>query len=155
MGFSKLDWESVVVMLYTEEDARDLGEIDEKAEMISKVIQQADFDARIIGSMDGKGISLRSLAEKAGLGFIGRSGLLINEKFGPEVRLSGILTNANLPKPEEVSKENGCRDCVKCQNSCPSDAIEKKSVESCRNYNENLKEGRCTICIDVCPFSRS
>jgi epoxyqueuosine reductase QueG len=154
VGFSGLDGESVVVLAYPEENAGDLVEIDEKAEWVSNHIRQAGFDARIIGSMDGEGISLRSLAEEAGLGFIGRSGLLITEKFGPEVRLSGILTNANLRALEDLSTENGCSDCIKCQKACPSGAIEKKSVEVCKSYNENQKEGRCTICIYVCPYSR-
>lgn len=154
VGFSRLNGDSVVIMGYSEENAGGLARIDEKAEKVSKGIQQAGFDAKIIGSMDGEGMSLRSLAEDAGLGFVGRSGLLITEKFGPEVRLSGILTNANLPKLEGLSKENGCHDCIKCQNACPSDAISHKSVELCRNYNENLLDERCTICIDVCPYSR-
>jgi epoxyqueuosine reductase QueG len=154
VGFTKLDGERVVVMAYSEENAGNLREIDEKAEMISKGIRRAGFDARIIGSMDGEGISLRSLAEEAGLGFIGRNGLLITEDFGPEVRLSGILTNVKLPIKKELTKKNGCGSCLKCQMACPADAIEQKSVEKCRSIVENSVNNRCTICIDVCPHSR-
>jgi epoxyqueuosine reductase QueG len=154
VGFTSFDGESVVVLVYSDENAHNLGEIDKNAEKVSKCIRQAGFDARIIGSMDGEGISLRSLAEEAGLGFIGRSGLLITERFGPQVRLSGIFTNASLADMEKNTIKNGCRDCLICQVSCPSGAIELKSVEACTTYNTNLKEGRCTICIDLCPYSR-
>ncbi|MHA1224418.1 MAG: hypothetical protein ACTSP3_14410, partial [Candidatus Heimdallarchaeaceae archaeon] len=73
------------------------------------------------------------LAEKAGLGSFGKSGILITPVNGPTVRLSAIFTNIkNLP----ISKDNKhswirdyCETCKKCIKACPPQAIYETPIK--------------------------
>lgn len=110
----------------------------------------------------------KTAATKAGLGWIGKNGLLVTEKYGPRVRLGTVLTDFKLDagKPIETSK---CGSCTLCVKSCPAMAlygklweagIERKEIvdaQACSEYmNKNFKHiGRgsvCGICIKVCPY---
>ena len=76
------------------------------------------------------------MAEKTGIGVIGKNGLLIHSRYGSRLMLGGLLTTASLPVmhyPE--SEEPGCpSDCQICSDACPVDAImpEKKQVKIMR-----------------------
>lgn len=110
----------------------------------------------------------KTAATRAGLGWIGKNGLLITEKYGPRVRLGTVLTDFKLDvgKPVETSK---CGNCTLCVKSCPAMALhgklweagmERKEIvdaQACSEYmNKNFKHiGRgsvCGICIRVCPY---
>lgn len=79
---------------------------------------------------EGKGmrgeICWRRAGVAAGLGFIGKNGLLITEEFGPLVRLGGVVTN--YPLEDHVAKkvitESKCGSCTVCLDSCPAGALE-------------------------------
>jgi epoxyqueuosine reductase len=67
-------------------------------------------------------ISHKMVATRAGLGWIGKTDLLISKKFGPRLRLTTILINKNhgiLSKPENKSK---CGSCTICVEKCPAKA---------------------------------
>ncbi|MEA1993437.1 MAG: reductive dehalogenase domain-containing protein, partial [Euryarchaeota archaeon] len=74
------------------------------------------------------------LAIAAGLGELGRNGLLITEKFGPRVRLCKIFTD--LPLEHDDYRPFGatefCEVCKKCAEKCPAQAI---------SYDEPTTEG--------------
>ena len=65
------------------------------------------------------------LAIDAGLGQLGRNGLLITPQFGPRVRISKVFTNLPLvpDEPIDIGVEAMCRVCNKCASSCPGRAI--------------------------------
>ena len=108
------------------------------------------------------------LAEKAGLGGFGKSGLLITPINGPTLRLAAVYTNIeNLPLNE--GNEHGwikdyCNQCGICVKECPPGAIHKNPIkhetgrvthidnEKCFPYFSN--NFACTICIKVCPFNK-
>lgn len=108
-------------------------------------------------------------ATSAGLGWIGRNGLLINPKFGPRLSLATVLTDAPLlaGKPFETSQ---CGECRLCVEFCPSVAItgnewsrnkpytELIRLNSCRTLKGERKEVRgkpnCGLCITICPYGR-
>jgi len=108
------------------------------------------------------------VARDAGLGEIGRMGLLMTPKLGPRVRIAVITTNLPLPfKPtqRESSTIHFCEICKKCADNCPSKAIsfERRTLtdnglrwkidsESCYNY-WCIVGTDCGKCIQVCPFS--
>ncbi len=116
------------------------------------------------------------LAVLAGLGEVGRSGLLITPEYGPRVRLAKVFTNAPLipDKPVRFGVWEFCRECQICAEACPAGAIpydgpswdgptisEEKGVykwhvnhEKCYNYWANIGRG-CGICIKVCPYSKA
>ena len=104
-------------------------------------------------------------AMDAGLGVLGRNGLLITEQFGPRVRLAAVVTNIELQPDMPLQKDISrfCLTCRACRSACPGGAIPdepqladgvlkfKVDIEKCRPYfRRNLG---CSICIKACPFS--
>ena len=67
------------------------------------------------------------MAEKAGLGRIGKNGLLINATYGPRLILGGIVTTAELPSLSWPHKDDrGCPEgCSICREACPITAIDE------------------------------
>jgi epoxyqueuosine reductase len=118
---------------------------------------------------DGSILPLKLAAVRAGLGWQGKHSLLISKKFGTFLALGGIITNAVL---EHNTKEepNRCRDCDKCQQACPLDALNQAYVlnmKKCLSYClqvEHLPEeaqavmenrvGDCEICQQACPWNK-
>jgi epoxyqueuosine reductase QueG len=72
-------------------------------------------------------VSLVKMAEAAGIGRVGKNGLLFNSKYGPRLILGGIVTTAKLPSMAWPEKdEKGCpENCFVCQEACPIKAIDK------------------------------
>lgn len=114
-------------------------------------------------------ISHKLGANLAGLGWIGKSCLLITPKYGPRVRFATILTDAPLKADSPINEK--CDDCRKCVDICPVKAFTGASFNSsesrearfnaivCRNYSrereEKLGEGLCGLCVFVCPYGQS
>lgn len=112
---------------------------------------------------------LPPLAYQAGLGEIGRLGILITESYGPRVRLGLITTDMPLAvdKPKVFGVQNFCQICQKCALNCPSKAI---PFEDKREENGSLRwiinreacyefwrkcGTDCAKCIHVCPYSKT
>lgn len=115
-------------------------------------------------------LSHKAVALASGLGWIGRSTLLVTPKYGPRIRLATILTDANL-KPTGEPMENNCGDCIKCIESCPQKALkyvdfkyypskreDALNPKACRERLERMSKNPlikvliCGICIKVCPI---
>ena len=107
------------------------------------------------------------LAALAGLGWMGRHGLLITPQFGPRQRIGAIFTSiANLPVAQDNPHDwvgDFCGRCGRCIRTCPSKAVHEHPVvhESGRKTHISrekclpvfvARQG-CTICIKECPFS--
>ena len=103
-------------------------------------------------------LSHRRLGVLAGLGWIGRNNLLVNEKLGSQFRLVSILTDMPL-KIDKPSRKD-CGDCRLCVKMCPCGAIAESSVDF--NYKkcfEQLKSFQaqrqveqfvCGVCVNMC-----
>ena len=105
-------------------------------------------------------------ANMAGLGWIGKSCLLITPEFGPRVRWSTILTDAPL-KPAGEPLENGCGECTECVDTCPVSAFTGENFRSyenrevrydarkCEKYFKVMEDAGkipvCGLCIYNCP----
>ena len=108
------------------------------------------------------------LAAAAGLGWMGRHGLLITPQFGPRQRIGAIFTSIeNLPFGKTNPHSwigNFCGTCGRCIRTCPQEAIREHPVihdsgrkthiirEKCLPYFVT-KHG-CTVCVKECSFSR-
>lgn len=99
--------------------------------------------------------SYKHAAVAAGLGTIGRNGLLVTREFGPRVRLACLLTDAPL-EATPLPGENFCRDCKACIRACPAGSLSEPAGDeiyamnkfSCRTYRQTGLT--CSLCIKVC-----
>jgi reductive dehalogenase len=115
------------------------------------------------------------MAIDAGLGEIGRNGLLIAPGFGPRVRISKVLTNLPLvaEKPIDIGVRKMCEVCGKCAEACPGKAIstDEPTFEGPTVSNNHgiykwyinpekcfqfwvRNRGDCANCIRVCVFNK-
>ena len=114
----------------------------------------------------------KTIATRAGIGWIGKSALLITNKFGSALRLSSILTDAPLLTAQPINTSN-CGNCMICTKACPANAISGKpwvvglyrdeffDPVKCRaEAQKRSKQGFgggatiCGKCIEICPYTR-
>lgn len=108
---------------------------------------------------EGKGIvSLKLIAQLAGLGYLGRNSLLCNPKYGNIIKLGAVLTDAELEQDNILEGDMCGNNCNLCELACPVSAIKDNYVsqKKCRPNSEVLnKRGAevytCNICRSVCP----
>ncbi|MGI6329590.1 MAG: tRNA epoxyqueuosine(34) reductase QueG [Bacilli bacterium] len=120
-------------------------------------------------TVDTEALCERTLAYRAGLGFIGKNNLLINEKFGSYVFIGTMLINIKLPFDQPLNLS--CLNCNLCLSACPTGALNDNGI-----LNANLclayltqKKGALTIqeqkhftnciygcdkCMQVCPYNK-
>lgn len=140
---------------------------------LSSFIQNLGFKA-IDCSINDVALSI-PMAMQAGLGDLGRNGLLITPPFGPRLRLSKVITDLPLvaDTPVDFGVTEFCTVCQKCVDLCPSRAITpgerttepnnvsnaagelkwRVNAEKCRMYWAQANKS-CTICIACCPYNK-
>ena len=100
--------------------------IEEKGDVAIPIYTCFPYDIKGKGDFWGY-MGLVKMAEAAGIGKVGKNGLLFSSKYGPKLLLGGIVTTASLPImawPDKV--ERGCpEDCFVCQEQCPVKAIDE------------------------------
>lgn len=112
-------------------------------------------------------LSHRSVAIRAGLGWIGKSNNLITLEYGPRIRFGTLLTDAPLEVFSNTI-DSQCGSCRLCVNACPAFALSgeawvkgmaRESIVDVRACSEHMHAayqhiGRgvvCGICVSVCP----
>ncbi|MGL6199171.1 MAG: 4Fe-4S double cluster binding domain-containing protein [Lachnospiraceae bacterium] len=114
----------------------------------------------------------KTVATRAGMGWIGKCALLVTKKYGSMIRLSSILTDAPLTVAEPINQSK-CGGCTVCRDACPAGAVSGKEWNSalyrdefynpwiCRDAAyERSKRGFggnasiCGKCIVVCPHTQ-
>ncbi len=104
-------------------------------------------------------IDFSYLAQNAGMGYIGKSGLLISPNNGPNQKIAAILVNIkNLPEKHNNPYKwisDYCNYCHSCVKACPQDSLildeETNAVTLIEELCIGCTEG-CTECIKACPF---
>jgi reductive dehalogenase len=126
---------------------------------------------RAIPAGNGVGLSI-PIAIDAGLGQLGRMGLLVTPKYGPRVRLAKVITDMPLVPndPIDFGVTQFCEACKLCATDCPSGAVTDgprtwqgvspsnnpgtfkwyTEVEKCYDFNGFS----CSNCKRVCPFNK-
>ena len=105
---------------------RAAGIIEEKGKVAVPVYGCFPYDIKGKGDFWGY-LSLIKMAEAAGIGKMGKNGLLFNATYGPRLLLGGIVTTASLtPMAFPERDEKGCPEgCSVCRDQCPAGAIDK------------------------------
>ena len=105
-------------------------------------------------------------ALEAGLGEIGRHGLLITEELGPRVRLATITTELPLPQGERkvFGVDAYCSSCPLCREACQGDAIPDEKTEERGFFKYTIdpykclpyfaKYDGCNLCVSKCAFNK-
>jgi len=109
-------------------------------------------------------------ANLSGLGWIGKSCLLVTPDRGPRVRWGTVLTNAPL-SPGKPMPVEGCGECQLCVEVCPASAFtgkpflpsepreERMDARKCHHFMEvervsTIGVNTCGLCLYICPFGR-
>lgn len=114
----------------------------------------------------------KTVATRAGIGWIGKCALLVTEEFGSAVRISSLVTDADLPCGEPINFSR-CGNCDNCKTNCAGNAItgELWNVNmdrdsffnpfKCRKAARSLAAEKiskeitlCGKCIEVCPYTQ-
>lgn len=114
--------------------------------------------------------SHKMAATRAGLGWIGKTDLLVSEEFGPRLRLVTVLAERPLEALRPPIDDSRCGECEECVSACPghaangglwdirTDRDEYYDAFACRDKARELSRRRikadvslCGICVSVCP----
>jgi epoxyqueuosine reductase QueG len=185
-----------VVVVYPKEVIRGISELPthEYSEWYNKLNERLDIivtnGAEALRKMGYKAVALsreyvgsgennnntslphKTVATRAGIGWIGKSALFVTGKYGSAVRLSSILTDAPLITALPINNSR-CGACMICTDTCPAGAVSGKLWElglyrdeffdpvKCRKTaRERARQGFngeitiCGKCIEVCPYTR-
>ncbi len=136
---------------------------------LATYIQQLGYDAKV--HIDGNYEAfLPPLAQRAGLGEVGRASLLINPKYGQRIRIAMISTDLPLEisGPQTYGIKEFCQACGRCALTCPGKTISKEPAQYLEDkdlvgwtINQELcftvwqRVGMdCGVCLSSCPVSQ-
>lgn len=102
-------------------------------------------------------LSLKILAKEAGIGWQGRSLLVVSPEYGPIHRLIAILTDLHLDPSRPL--KNQCNNCTICIDKCPKGSLtlcqfddHPNSRRDVLNIKSCLGDNGCMVCILTCPY---
>ena len=117
-------------------------------------------------------VSHRAIGRLAGLGWVGKSLMLVNPYYGPRFRMVTVLTD--MPLIPDTPLENRCGNCRLCTEACVAAAVRNVATDS---YYEMRKEAVdldrcvsvlrkfkarpeidamiCGVCVRVCPYGQT
>lgn len=143
-------------------------ELGKAANKITEFLRDHGYAAQADHPLGGL-VLFPPLAQKAGIGWVGKHGLLITPKFGSRLRLAAVYTNiGNLPFADSNMHgwiEDYCKVCGICVQQCPPKAILDESVTHETGRITHISQQKCfeyfaqhygcSVCVKVCPFSKS
>jgi len=142
-----------------------------RLQQLASKIEACVPDFRYRAFCDSAPVLERPIAEKAGLGFIGKNSLIIHPRAGSWFFLGELYTNLLLPVDPPFKKQ-GCGPCTACIDECPTQAIVGNAVVDARRcisyltieYSGSIplefrsKIGNriygCDDCQLVCPWNK-
>ncbi|MFC1919533.1 4Fe-4S double cluster binding domain-containing protein [Chloroflexota bacterium] len=95
-------------------------------------LDMSDDKLGMVGAIDW-----RRAAGLSGLAVRGESGLAVNPRYGPRMRIGGVLTTAEL-KPDKPLDSSPCEGCRLCVKACPAGALKGEGQIDRRLCGENL-----------------
>jgi len=144
--------------------------IKDKLKLFLDTLRERFGDIQGRAFVDSAPVMERALAQRGGLGWIGKNSLLLNRQMGSFFFLAELIIDLELE--HDGPAKDYCGTCTACMDACPTDAIPQPYVvdgSKCISYfTIELKEelpsavkGKfenwifgCDICQDVCPWNR-
>lgn len=132
-----------------------LGYLEGRGDRALIIHPEDEFDpARRLGLL-----SLKVLAKAAGLGWQGRSLLVVSPDYGPVHRWIALLTNLELEPGAPM--ENRCGDCSLCIDNCPYQALKLVPFADHPERREDVLDVKacrgddgCLACLEACPWRK-
>ena len=138
--------------------------------MLAAYIREMGYPARAHHYGRGE-VNPIPLAVNAGLGELGRHGMLIHEEYGSRIHLSVVTTDLPLAvdEPIDIGVAEVCKYCMKCARTCPSysipfggkevyNGVEKYriNVDTCYKYRMAARGqwSVCVICVSSCCYNK-
>lgn len=142
-------------------------------QMLAKITErllEVEPRLRFRAFTDSAPVAEKSLAVRAGLGWIGRNSLLINPSYGSMLHLGELFIDAEVDTYDTPIAEGGCGSCRACVGVCPNSAIlDNRTIDtrrciSCRTIEREGEASEpisldgwifgCDACQSVCPHNR-
>ncbi len=132
------------------------------------ITEQIDGEWRFKICVDSVPLAERAIAQRAGLGFIGKNHTLIHPGIGSQILLGEIVSDIELEADKPIAGE--CAGCEKCIRACPTGALRRDgrfdasrcisylTIEHKDDIDDELagKIGDrifgCDECVKVCPY---
>lgn len=98
----------------------------------------------------------KTVALRAGLGFIGKNNLLVTEEYGCGVMLGKVLTTAPFAAMSQPLQKPRCGDCSICVDVCPAGALHGKTWSVTTSRDEIMVRKLCSLCLKCmvhCPYT--
>jgi epoxyqueuosine reductase len=138
---------------------------------LTEFLEQSDGPGtRSLWYVDTGPLLERDLAQRSGLGFIGKHTNLISRRLGNWIFISEIITTLDLPP--DTPETNRCGSCARCMAACPTNAITapfRLDARRCISYLTIELKGPiplefrraignriygCDDCLAACPWNR-
>ena len=142
-------------------------------EMLAELAERLGHEVeglRFRAFTDSAPLAEKSLAVRAGLGWIGRNSLLVTPRYGSMLLLGELVINKAVDSYDVPMQGVGCGSCRACVDSCPNRAIkpnrliDTRRCISCRTIEREGEQSEdigldgwifgCDACQSVCPFNR-
>ena len=143
--------------------------LQDKLDRLAKGIEELTADFEYKGMVDTGALVDTAVAQRAGIGFIGKNGLVISKEFGSYMFLGELITNLDIQPDQPV--DYGCGDCNRCVTACPTSCLigdGSMNAKRCLSFQTQDKgvmdlEFRkkiktviygCDICQICCPYNK-
>ncbi|MDQ0222648.1 tRNA epoxyqueuosine(34) reductase QueG [Streptococcus moroccensis] len=141
----------------------------EKLDKLARGIEALTADFEYKGMVDTGALVDTAVARRAGIGFIGKNGLVISKEFGSYMFLGELITNLEIAPDQPVDYD--CGDCTRCLDACPTSCLigdGTMNARRCLSFQTQDKgmmdlEFRkkiktviygCDICQICCPYNK-
>lgn len=143
--------------------------LQDKLDRLAKGIEELTADFEYKGMVDTGALVDTAVAQRAGIGFIGKNGLVISKEFGSYMFLGELITNLDIEPDQPV--DYGCGDSNRCVTACPTSCLigdGSMNAKRCLSFQTQDKgvmdlEFRkkiktviygCDICQICCPYNK-
>lgn len=135
---------------------------------LAEQLRRVSPELRFRAFTDSAPLAEKSLARRAGIGWIGRNSLVVNPKLGSMMHLGELVIDEDVDEYDTPMEGVGCGSCRACVEACPNGAIrDDRTIDtrrciSCRTIEREADDHiplhgwifGCDVCQSVCPFNR-